>query len=232
MFESGRPMVVAVALIFAASLAGWQHWRLLDTQRELATISSKREGTEKKLAFAELAVSRTEKDIQTLKNTPRFYFVQAAKDLESARKANEDEADRLAIAKFQTVVDRFPTDVLAKAAKRRIAELEGRISDRALETKRTQAEVWRLTQICHDAYLTVRSISTKYYHLTASGQWDLHAQEMEDREEAPYRQPGDKAQRQADKLRLTVPDPDGALAKRAENCAAWSHPEFDTSFGK
>jgi hypothetical protein len=192
------------------------------TEDALAKVTTEWNESKQALAKAQEQVTQLQAENQQLKQTAHFYFDEAVKQVNTADTVNTDKADRVAIAKFQEVVSRFPDDPLAEAAAGRIKNIEKRVSDRDLAIAREQAEVLQLVKICHESMAAVRSINSRDDVLIANrfDQLAISASALlaHERETKPYEEAARKAKEKAQALLQRVPDPDGTLGQKVDGC--------------
>jgi len=150
-----------------------------------------------------------------LKQTPRYFFDIAAV-AESG--ADSDEKDAEAIEKYAVIVQKFPTDPLAKEAEKRIAAVKRRIADRAEALINAQAEVVRLIAVCEKEERRAEKISDDSLRFDRVGNLDMNRAMAGERKSKKHHIKARKAIDKVLELLENVPDPDGKLRARADRC--------------
>jgi hypothetical protein len=188
-------------------------------------LSRQREANEGALGSAraevnrlQLNVAQLEQRVQELHRPSRFYFDEAVNEMQSDKSQDTADADRRAISQFQVFIDHFPGDALSDSASQRINELEKRMADRDITVRRAQTEVLRLIKSCDENHAMIRKIGANMRVFNDANRIDWNSVSASDAATRPYEREAEKAKDAANLLLPSVPDPDGSLAKKVENC--------------
>jgi phage shock protein A len=166
----------------------------------------------------QLSAAQLTRTISDLNRSPRSYFDEAVDAMQSDMAQDSDSADRQAISQLRVFSDRFPDDSLGDSAAQYIKQLEKRITDRDAAVQRAQAEVLGLVNICADNYAAMVKIGHNWTPFNAANRIDWNSVAANEAATEPYERALDKAKDTALSLLPSVPDPDGSLAKKVQNC--------------
>jgi hypothetical protein len=209
-------------LTFASALAGCTR----GLEEQIAATTKEGDDFRATLATRETEAAQLHADLAAvvsenakLKQTPQVYLDAAADKGRAADTADTDEADQAAVAAYDDIVRRYPSDPLAAEARLHRNALVGRVERRAAARRRAQAEVVRQIDICTRNHATASSMSEDSLQYNYNNRIDMNAVMDGMRASKPYNQAATTAKARAEELlKGGVPDPDGELAKRVSGC--------------
>lgn len=193
---------------------------------ELARVQKELEGAksnavtvakenEEALAVVNATIATLQAENLQLKRTPQFYFDQAVAAMASS---DTDDGDTEAMAAFQQVIDRFPQNLMALEAQKKIADLNSRIAGRARALAKAQAEVRRLIQVCRSNARSAAATRREGLRFNAFNQVDMNVAMDASRRADPLEKRATKAKEGAGNLLNAALDPDGQLKRQIETC--------------
>jgi hypothetical protein len=189
-----------------------------NARQAIARMTQEKLKADKALSDAASDLEKLRAENIGLKLTARYYFDQAVEAMNAADKANTNQADHAAVARFREVVRRFPGDPLVGAAQQRISVLANRIFERDTAVEKAQTEVVALLRQCRNDAAIARQIRTRALRFNMYNELDPGSAAAGNREAEPYDKAAKAARAKALELLKTVPDPDGALSKQVEEC--------------
>jgi hypothetical protein len=209
-------------VVVVGSTTGCSH----ELEDRLAAVTKDRDDVRTNLATRDNEVTRLQTELAAaqgenakLTATPRFYYDDAVDKERTSDAADTDEADQAAVAAYDEVIRRFPTDPLSAEAGKRRTAVAARLQRRAAARRRAQAEVVQQIAVCKQNHAAAQASVEGSVRFTWNNEIDMNAMMARGRDRQPYDEAASAAKARAEELlKGGVSDPDGDLANNVSGC--------------